>query len=39
MWMSGLTVSRCRDGRIAEEWELVDVMTLLGQIGQIPAAA
>ena len=36
---SGLTVSRCRDGRIAEEWELVDVMTLLGQIGQLPAAA
>ena len=35
---SGLTVSRCRDGRIAEEWELVDVMTMLGQIGQLPAA-
>jgi predicted ester cyclase len=33
---SGLTVSRCRDGRIAEEWELVDVMTMLGQIGQLP---
>jgi predicted ester cyclase len=33
----GLTVSRCRDGRIAEEWELVDVMSLLGQIGQLPA--
>ena len=29
---SGLTVSRCRDGRIAEEWELIDMMSLLGQI-------
>lgn len=34
---TGLTVSRCRDGRIAEEWEVVDVMTMLGQIGQLPA--
>lgn len=34
---SGLTASRCRDGRIAEEWELTDVMTMLGQIGQLPA--
>lgn len=36
---SGLTVSRCNDGRIAEEWELVDVMTMLAQIGQAPAQA
>jgi predicted ester cyclase len=36
---TGLTVSRCRDGKIAEEWEIVDVMTLLGQIGQLPEAA
>jgi predicted ester cyclase len=35
---TGLTVSRCRDGRIAEEWELVDVMSLLAQIGQLPEA-
>ena len=34
---SGLTVSRCRNGRIAEEWELVDLMSLLGQVGQLPA--
>ena len=33
---TALTISRCRDGKIEEEWELVDVMTLLGQIGQLP---
>ena len=31
-----LTISRCRDGKIEEEWELADVMSLLGQIGQLP---
>jgi predicted ester cyclase len=30
---TGLTVSRCRDGRIEEEWELVDTMSLLQQVG------
>ena len=34
--LTGLTVSRCRDGKIAEEWELLDVMRLLTQIGQLP---
>lgn len=34
---SMLTLSRCVDGKIAEEWEIADVMTLLGQIGQLPA--
>jgi predicted ester cyclase len=33
---TGLTISRLRDGKIAEEWEIVDVMTLLAQIGQLP---
>ena len=33
---TGLTVSRCRDGKIEEEWEIVDVMSLLAQIGQLP---
>lgn len=36
---TGLTVSRCRDGRIEEEWELVDVPSLLQQIGALPAGA
>ena len=36
---TGITVSRCHDGRIAEEWELVDTMGLLRQIGAIPAMA
>ena len=33
---TGITISRCRDGRIEEEWEIVDVMSLLAQIGQLP---
>jgi predicted ester cyclase len=32
----GLTISRCRDGKIEEEWEIVDVMSLLAQIGRLP---
>ena len=36
---TGLTISRFRDGKIAEEWEIVDVMTLLAQIGQLPQPA
>ncbi len=35
---TGLTISRCRDGRIEEEWEIVDVLRLLAQIGQLPAS-
>jgi predicted ester cyclase len=30
-----LTISRFRDGRIAEEWELVDVPSLLAQLGPV----
>lgn len=37
--MSGVTFSRCRDGRIEEEWELIDVPGLLGQIGAPPETA
>jgi predicted ester cyclase len=33
---TGLAISRCRDGKIEEEWEIVDVMSLLAQIGQLP---
>lgn len=36
---SGLTISRCENGRIAEEWELVDAVGLLGQIGALPQPA
>ena len=35
---TGLTISRCRDGRIEEEWELVDTMSLLQQVGALPEA-
>lgn len=36
---SGLTISRCRDGKIEEEWELIDTMTLLRQVGAFPELA
>ena len=36
---SGITISRCEDGRIVEEWELVDTMGLLQQAGALPDAA
>lgn len=35
---TGITISRCENGRIAEEWELTDVAGLLGQIGALPAS-
>jgi steroid delta-isomerase-like uncharacterized protein len=37
--LTGITVSRCEKGRIAEEWELVDVAGLLQQIGALPEPA
>jgi predicted ester cyclase len=36
---SMLTISRCRDGKIEEEWELVDVVGLLRQVGALPSLA
>jgi predicted ester cyclase len=36
---SCLTISRCRDGKIQEEWELADTMSLLGQVGALPQMA
>jgi steroid delta-isomerase-like uncharacterized protein len=36
---SSLTISRCREGRIEEEWELVDTVGLLRQVGALPALA
>ena len=35
---SMLTISRCENGRIAEEWEIADTMSLLQQIGAVPEA-
>jgi predicted ester cyclase len=34
-----LTISRFEDGRIAEEWEIADVVSLLAQIGALPQPA
>jgi predicted ester cyclase len=36
---TGLTISRCRDGKLAEEWELIDTVGLLTQIGALPEMA
>jgi predicted ester cyclase len=36
---TGIAISRCEDGRIAEEWEITDTVGLLGQIGALPAMA
>jgi predicted ester cyclase len=36
---TGITISRCEGGRIAEEWEIADVVGLLGQVGALPAMA
>jgi predicted ester cyclase len=37
--VTGLTISRCSDGKIEEEWELVDVAGLLTQVGALPEGA
>ena len=36
---TGITVSRCENGRIVEEWELTDTIGLLGQVGALPEPA
>ena len=36
---TGIAISRCEGGRIAEEWEITDTVGLLGQIGALPALA
>ncbi len=36
---TGITVSRCEAGRIAEEWEITDMLSLLGQVGAVPEMA
>ena len=36
---SCLTISRCQDGRIEEEWELADTVSLLRQVGALPDMA
>jgi predicted ester cyclase len=36
---TGITISRCRDGKIVEEWELADVLGLMRQVGALPEPA
>ena len=33
---SGITIIRLEDGRIAEEWEQIDILGILQQLGVIP---
>jgi predicted ester cyclase len=37
--LKGITLTRCENGMIAEEWELVDAVGLLQQIGALPEGA
>jgi steroid delta-isomerase-like uncharacterized protein len=37
--VSGITIARLRDGRIAEEWNLMDSLGMLVQLGAVPAPA
>ena len=34
-----ITIIRCEDGQIVERWNVADFLTLLQQIGGVPAAA
>jgi len=36
---TGITISRCNEGRIEEEWEITDMLGLLGQVGALPQMA
>jgi steroid delta-isomerase-like uncharacterized protein len=36
---SGITLSRCAEGRIVEEWEIADTVSLLAQVGALPTPA
>ena len=36
MTITGIVISRVAAGKIAEEWEVVDLLGLLQQIGAIP---
>ena len=36
---TGITISRCNEGRIEEEWEITDMLGLLGQVGALPEPA
>jgi steroid delta-isomerase-like uncharacterized protein len=37
--VSGITISRLEDGKIAEEWELMDALGMLVQLGAVPQPA
>ena len=35
--ISGISIMRIADGKIAEEWEMYDIMGMMQQLGAIPA--
>jgi steroid delta-isomerase-like uncharacterized protein len=36
--VAGITISRFEDGKVAEEWELYDMMGMMQQLGAIPSS-
>jgi predicted ester cyclase len=35
----GICISRCRDGKVVEEWEIWHALGVLGQLGLVPQPA
>ena len=36
--VAGITISRFEDGKVAEEWELYDMMGMMQQLGALPSS-
>ena len=39
MSVAGITISRFEGGKVAEEWELYDMMGMMQQLGALPSSA
>jgi steroid delta-isomerase-like uncharacterized protein len=37
--VAGMTISRFEEGKVAEEWELYDMMGMMQQLGALPSSA
>jgi len=37
--VSGITISRLANGKIAEDWELMDALGMMVQLGAVPQPA
>jgi len=36
--VAGITISRFKDGKVSEEWEVYDMMGMMQQLGAIPSS-